>query len=422
MHLLQYAQKTFSTSLDELPLTEADLCLLNELAYLPVDDIAQDHQGFTRGISAAQIYQEFVTDSTLRTNWFLATNQRLQLLKLVATSPRFAALRFFHYRARLDATEQVQFAALTLVVPRVFRQIIFRGTDDSLIGWKEDFHLAAQKDIPAQLLAVDYLEENLKQAAHTPIYVTGHSKGGHLAIFAAATQPRELQDRVAGVLAFDAPGFTEPFLMNPGYLHLLPKIRDLMPEDSIVGRLMFRNTRQEVVASGGIGLMQHSVFFWQVDETGTFIPKDATTGASERVAKVTSEWLTRHAPEDIEEVVDVCFDLAMGEGYVSLLDIGVKVIPFIQLMRAKTAELEPETAELVSRLADDYVQLWKEQKRAEKQQMRENQAVPAWLAAPPKFPQKFLVNQATKATVPLSLQKLLERDAAPKKAEKKPGA
>ena len=193
-----------------------------------------------------------------------------------------------------------------------------------------------------------------------------------------------------------------------------------MPEDSIVGRLMFRKTQQEVVASGGIGLMQHSVFFWQVDETGTFKHKDATTSASERVAKVTDEWLTRHAPEDIEKVVDVCFDLAMGEGYGSLLDIGIKVLPFIQLMRTKTAELEPETAELVSRLADDYVQLWKEQKKAEKQQMKEGRAVPVWLAAPPKFPQKLLMQQATKTGVPLSLQKLLERDAAP--AEKKPGA
>lgn len=420
MHLLQYAQKTFAIPLDELPLTEADLCLLNELAYLPLDDIAEDHRGFARGISAAQIYQEFVTDSTLRTNWFLATNQRLQLLKMVATSPRFAALRFFHYQAHLDATEQVQFAALTLVVPGVFRQVVFRGTDDSLVGWKEDFHLAAQKDIPSQLLAVNYLEDNLKQAASTPIYVTGHSKGGHLAVFATAAQPQELERRVESVLAFDAPGFIEAFLKNPGYLRLLPKIRDFIPEDSIVGRLMFRKTQQEVVASGGIGLMQHSVFFWQVDETGTFKPKDATTGASERVAKVTGEWLTRHAPEDIEKVVDVCFDLAMGEGYGSLLDIGIKVLPFIQLMRAKTAELEPETAELVSRLADDYVQLWKEQKKAERQQIKEGRAVPAWLAAPPKFPQKLLMQQATKTGVPLSLQKLLERDAAP--AEKKPGA
>lgn len=411
MNLLQYAQKMFSTPLATVPLTPADLCLLNELAYLPVDAIARDQNGFDRGISAAHIHQEFLADRDLKANWFLATSQRLHLLKLVAGSVRFAGLRFFYYRARADVTEQVQFAALTLVVPGVFRQVIFRGTDDSLIGWKEDFHLAAQQEIPAQALAVDYLHKDLQQPARTPIYVTGHSKGGHLAIFALASQPRELQERVQQVLAFDAPGFSHSFLTNPGYLRVLPKVQEFVPEDSIVGRLMFRESSQQVVASGSFGLMQHSVFFWQVDEQGQFVPKDAATGASERVARVTATWLERHAPEDIQRVVDTCFDLAMGEGYSSLLTIGVNVVPFIQVMRAKSAELDPDSYELVSRLIDDFLQLWREQKKLEKQERQD--ARPTWLAAP----QKMLEERPLSSAVTQQLSKLLERDSSAEQSQ-----
>lgn len=64
--------------------------------------VAEHHAGFIYGVGAGQIYQEFSSDSDLRANWFLATAQRLQLLKLVAASARFAGLRFYRYEAKQD--------------------------------------------------------------------------------------------------------------------------------------------------------------------------------------------------------------------------------------------------------------------------------------------------------------------------------
>lgn len=360
MNLLTYAQRHLHDTPAERPLTHVDLCLLNELAYLPLDVIAEHHAGFAYGVGAGQIYQEFYSDSDLRANWFLATAQRLQLLKLVAASARFAGLKFYRYEAKQDDAEQVQFAALTLVLPGVLKQVIFRGTDDTLTGWKEDFHLAARQQIPAQALAVDYLSRALTRASTTPLYVTGHSKGGHLAVHAASMQSELAQGRIDQLITFDSPGFVLEFLDSPGYQRTLTKTVEYIPADSIVGRLMFKQGSPQVVASSFFGLVQHSVFNWHTDTQGHFTLAEAPTLASDRVETVTRAWLERHSPKEVQQVVDICFSLAMDEGYTSLLAISQNIVPFIQLMRAKAQELDPDTYQLVQSALDDFLALWRQ--------------------------------------------------------------
>lgn len=360
MNLLTYAQRHLHDTPAERPLTHVDLCLLNELAYLPLDVIAEHHAGFAYGVGAGQIYQEFYSDSDLRANWFLATAQRLQLLKLVAASARFAGLKFYRYEAKQDDAEQVQFAALTLVLPGVLKQVIFRGTDDTLTGWKEDFHLAARQQIPAQALAVDYLSRALTRASTTPLYVTGHSKGGHLAVHAASMQSELAQGRIDQLITFDSPGFVLEFLDSPGYQRTLAKTVEYIPADSIVGRLMFKQGSPQVVASSFFGLVQHSVFNWHTDTQGHFTLAEAPTLASDRVETVTRAWLERHSPKEVQQVVDICFSLAMDEGYTSLLAISQNIVPFIQLMRAKAQELDPDTYQLVQSALDDFLALWRQ--------------------------------------------------------------
>ncbi|MGV3017348.1 Mbeg1-like protein [Rothia sp. 88186D007BW] len=367
MNLLAYAQKHLHDTPAERELTHVDVCLLNELAYLPLDVIAEHHGGFAYGVGAAQIYQEFSSDGTLRANWFLATAQRLQLLKLVAASARFAGLKFCRYEAKQDDAEQVQFAALTLVLPGVLKQVIFRGTDDTLTGWKEDFHLAARQRIPAQALAADYLSEALACDSRLPLFVTGHSKGGHLAVYAASVQGEQAQARIDELVTFDSPGFVPEFLGQPGYQGICAKTVDYIPVDSIVGRLMFKRGTPQVVASSFFGLMQHSIFNWHTDARGHFALVERPTPASDRVKLVSRAWLDRHSPEEVQEVVDVCFSLAMDEGYTSLLGIGQNIVPFIQRMRAKAQELDPETYRMVQGALDDFLVLWRRTRSQQRQ-------------------------------------------------------
>lgn len=365
MNLLAYAEKTLHQPISDLPLGPVDFCLLNELAYLPFDALAAYHGGFEQGISLAQLNQEFKNDKSLRANWFLATPQRLKLLELMALSNRFSSVRLSKYRALQDQEEEVQFAALTLVIPGVLRQIIFRGTDDSLVGWQEDFHLASQDDIPAQSLALRYLTQALRVPSLVPTIVSGHSKGGHLAIYAASRlEDPGLQDELDRVLAFDSPGFASAFLEDAGYQRLLPKIHEYLPVDSQVGRLMFKSHPRTFIASGSFGIMQHSIFYWRADEeAGDFQRVEAASKNSDRLERVIHSWLDRHSSDEIRLVVDTCFGLAMGQGYSSLLDVGQNFLSFVQTMREAAKTLDPQTAQTVQDALGDFVVLWRQDAR-----------------------------------------------------------
>ena len=98
-----------------------------------------------------------------------------------ARSPRFRPLALGCCEHVQD--ENTQFAALTYRLPDGTLYLAFRGTDDSLAGWKECFALS-YTTVPAQKLAQEYL---IQVARRYPgkLRVGGHSKGGNLAVWAA---------------------------------------------------------------------------------------------------------------------------------------------------------------------------------------------------------------------------------------------
>ena len=83
-------------------------------------------------------------------------------------NPRYANVRLGAVVEHINQGEQTQFAAATFQLPDGHKRrkptykgtlvISFRGTDDSLIGWKEDFNMAFQYPVPAQRSASAYLD------------------------------------------------------------------------------------------------------------------------------------------------------------------------------------------------------------------------------------------------------------------------
>ncbi|WHS49812.1 hypothetical protein QM007_07750 [Rothia sp. SD9660Na] len=45
---------------------------------------------------------------------------------------------------------------------------------------------------------------------------------------------------------------------------------------------------------------------------------------------MTRAWLERHSPEEVQQVIDICFSLALDEGYTSLLAISQNIVPFMR--------------------------------------------------------------------------------------------
>ena len=179
--------------------------------------------------------KELVTDGTLTMNqvWDamrqredyaqLGNPHQLELLQTAAASHRFGEVRLAQFRSEFIPEEDTQFAALANLLDDGTLAAAFRGTDNTLVGWKEDFNMSFQEAVPAQRLAVEYIEM-LHERYGMPMSVCGHSKGGNLAMYAAAMSSPEIRQRIQGVYNNDGPGFQEHMLTTPGYLEMVPRI------------------------------------------------------------------------------------------------------------------------------------------------------------------------------------------------------
>lgn len=242
----------------------------------------------------------------------------LELLAAVAASERFKSVEIGFYRDIFIPEEDTQFAAMTFFLNDGSTYIAFRGTDYTLVGWKEDFNMSFLDHIPAQRLAAAYLQE-FASVCSGPIHVGGHSKGGNLAIYAAAMVDPNIQDRIIDVCNFDGPGFMKQVLDHPGYDRIVPKCRTYLPQSSFFGMMLEREEPHTIIKSRQIGLLQHEPYSWEI-MGANFIP-DTLNPDSLRINRTLKAWLAGMSNEERNEFFDAVFGLLMTDNTANVWDM-----------------------------------------------------------------------------------------------------
>ena len=233
------------------------------------------------------------------------------LLAAAAATERFGNCKICMYRDQLIPEQETQFAAMTFLLDDGSMFIAFRGTDNSLVGWKEDFNMTFQQTIPAQRLALQYVRE-VAQEYIRPIHLGGHSKGGNLAVFSAARSSPMIQERIEQVFNHDGPGFTKYLMGDPGYLAMVPKIRTYIPQSSVIGMLLEHEEPYTVIRSKSVGLLQHDLYTWDVLGRG-FLPVEEITEGSQFADATIKAWFASMSNQERNQLVDVLFGL-LGTG------------------------------------------------------------------------------------------------------------
>lgn len=240
-------------------------------------------------------------------------------LEAAAESRRFGEIKIGFYREELNPLQDTQFGAATFFLDDGSLFLAFRGTDRSLTGWKEDFNMSFQQTIPAQRMSVAYTREVL--AEHTaPVRITGHSKGGNMAIFAAARSSPLVQKWILDVYNNDGPGFSKYMMGDPGYLAMVPRIHSYVPQSSVIGMLMDHEEPYTVIHSDQVGIWQHDVFSWEVVGKD-FVHMDALTADSVFVRDTIRTWLSGMDHEERGRMVDVLFGLLETGSVNTVMDI-----------------------------------------------------------------------------------------------------
>ena len=231
----------------------------------------------------------------------------LELLRAAADCTRFGEAKLVRYRDQFVPEEDTQFAAMTWLLDDGSIYISFRGTDNTLVGWKEDFNMCYRQTVPAQRLAVNYVRE-LYAEYMAPMRICGHSKGGNLAVFSAARSSPMIQESILAVYNNDGPGFTDYMIGDPGYLAMVPRIHTFVPQSSVIGLLMEHEEPYTIVRSSQIAILQHDTFTWEVMGK-ELIPVEELTLDSRFIHETIKNWLREMDMEERNEMVEALFTL-----------------------------------------------------------------------------------------------------------------
>lgn len=257
-NLFDYLDWRGDLSFGNAPLSPVDTLVFSALSYLHLEEAipASPREEPVRLTDATPTLLERIPKNHLQNH--------TALLRRMAASTRYASLRLLAAQKELDAASGIQFSAFTVLLPGQNMFVCFEGTDDTLIGWEEDFRMSYECPVPAQLRAVKYLREVAAAHPLRRIFVGGHSKGGNLALYAAVHSGDENRYRIRAVFNHDGPGFCDGTLSTPQYLELRDRIHTYIPEASIVGVLLEHEEDYKIVKSTARGIMQHDPFSWQV--------------------------------------------------------------------------------------------------------------------------------------------------------------
>lgn len=239
----------------------------------------------------------------------LIREEDLEFCRSFSQCRRYRDARLHSFQHRFDVLSQTQFAAMCLTLGEGHCCVIFRGTDNTLVGWKEDLNLGLTFPIPAQSSAQEFLEQSAGELPDCGrITVCGHSKGGNLAIYAASFCAEEVQRRIAAVYNFDGPGFEDRVLESEGYRRVRGRILTFVPQFSVIGMLFDIDRPFTAVRSEASGISQHILSAWQA-EGRHFVYAQGLTEASRMLDSSLDLWFREMGPEEREGFVEALYSI-----------------------------------------------------------------------------------------------------------------
>ncbi len=295
-------------SFEQDPFNEVDGLILTQLGYLDLGGVVPAWNE-KNSISMAKLIEKYWLKNppAEMPDKIGIVRNPARLFGLLKESRRFSELIFANYINRVDKEKQEQFAAMTTWIPDGSIYVIYRGTDATMVGWRENLNMSYLNQVPAQLEAVSYLER-VFEWTNFKLRLGGHSKGGNLAVYAAMHISAEISGRIVSVDNYDGPGFRTAITKRPEYSQTMEKVRTYLPESSVIGRLMEHSEKYRVIKADATGLWQHDAFTWQI-EGNSFVYAEALDAESDMVELTVKQWLEKIDESERKQFVDTLFDV-----------------------------------------------------------------------------------------------------------------
>lgn len=358
-------------TMDYSPFNEVDNYILAKIGSPDLTGIVPFDTREMSLATAVQLYEEAYGEEGRYLGALAAPGIMDTFFRLPSTE-RFKDLRLTGYIRIVDEAENEQFSALTIGMPDGRYYVSFRGTDDTILAWRENLMMSVEECVPAQRDAADYL---VWAAEHYdgPLIVGGHSKGGNLAVYAAVNAPETVQDRIVAVYSNDGPGFNPDFYDNPGYQRIRDRIHTILPRHSLVGTLLQQDDNITVVNDSCRGIGAHDGYSWQVERNSFVRSPNGLSRSSRSFDESMNTMIANMSIEDRKAVIDEIFDIIATTGSSTISEITERRWRQAKTM-AKTFKNSPEVKKFVVTMAELLVKDYKGRLQADNKKAKEEKA------------------------------------------------
>ena len=356
-NIIDYIQKYGDLTFGEKEFNKVDALILSQFSYLKLDGMVPAVGTMLppvtlKSIALSDRVDELFTDERYKKN-------NKELFDAMAKSRRFADIRLNHYINLINDKWEMQFSAVTTYLADGVTHVVFRGTDETMIGWKEDFNMAFMTPIPAQVKAVDYLHYAAERI-RGEFTVGGHSKGGNLAVYSSMKCSRLVRERIKSIYSQDGPGFTKETLEDADFEAVKDKIQKYVPHSSIIGMLLQSQEKYRVIEAAGFGILQHDPFNWIVEDDD-FIYRDDIAERFSISDEAVNKWTDEADPAKMKAFIDKIYEIFVSAGVSDMNDFKGNLTGITAKAIAAAGALDAEDRQLIKAVLSALAECFKDQ-------------------------------------------------------------
>lgn len=367
--VINYLENYGKYSFQEMPMTEVDSLALCQLSYLKFDgmvpDIQEDKPSVTlKSLEEHPDYEKLFGDIRYE-------KENRNLLTGMLQGKRFRNMKLNYYVNVIEERWETQFSAITFFLDDGTTYVAFRGTDETIVGWKEDFNMAFLSPVPGQEYSVRYLEDAAARF-EGDFYVGGHSKGGNLAVYSAMNCAPGTQERIRRIYSMDGPGFRPEVLEKCGYDRIAGRVTKILPHSSLVGMIFESNMYFQVVKSRTFGLLQHDPYTWLV-VSNHLVRANGLYERRKNMDNTLNEWILSLNEQQLRTFVDTMYQVITASQARNLIDFTAEWKRSMNGIIGALKEVDEETKQILIQVVKSLFEIARENKK--KQTTEKTEAV-----------------------------------------------
>ena len=355
-HIVSYVKRHKEDTFLDVPFNEVDALVLSQFVYLKLQGVIPTISEKKRAVYLYELANTIDYDKVFADERYRKDN--IELFEAMADSRRYRRMKVNYYSDILSIVAETQFSAMTVFLEDGPTVMIYRGTDETMVGWKEDFNMCLKEPVTGQSLSTMYLQQ-VSELLEGNFLLAGHSKGGNFAVYAAMNTKGTVQDRIEKVYSFDSPGFRPEILESVDFNKIAGRVCKFLPHSSIFGMLLQSKEDYQVVECSSIGLMQHNPYNWQVSGN-QFKKVDKLDRGSLFLNETFNEWLFSLEEEELQAFAEIWYKIMQDAHITTMLEFtkapGKTLVHLTDAIR----ETDDVTKKMARELAKSLVEVAKE--------------------------------------------------------------